>query len=235
MERPYALPLSARRAVPVLFATFATLGTVAALALAPLACGGSKPEPTQTAPQGSWSAAPPNAWNAPPPASAPPAGTAPMATAPATAPAPTGPAPTATAPTASAMPAVPDAVVTALLAPLAAKYAPGMQPEGAPLSANLAEGGSTEMIVSMSGGKCYTIVGASPLGVGVKDLNIKLLTPPFYTLSAGQDSTTSNEAVIGGGKAPTCPLLPVPIAYKLTVTAAKGAGPVGVQVYSKTK
>ena len=165
-----------------------------------------------------------NTWNAPPPASSP-APTATMA-----------PTATAPAPTASAMPtAAPDAVVQALLAPLAAKYAPGMQPEGAALSANLAEGGSTEMIVSMTGGKCYTIIGASPLGVGVKDLNIKLLTPPFYTLSAGQDSTVSNEAVIGGGKAPTCPLVPMPIAYKLTVTAAKGAGPVGVQVYSKTK
>jgi hypothetical protein len=217
MERSYALPLSVRRAL---------LATFAAVALAPLACGGSKNEPVQTAPQNSYGAQPSmNTWNAPPPASSP----APTATM----------APTATAtaaPTASAMPtAAPDIVVTTLLAPLAAKYAPGMQPEGAPLSANLAEGASTEMIVTMTGGKCYTIIGASPLGVGVKDLNIKLLTPPFYTLSAGQDSTTSNEAVIGGGKSPTCPLVPMPVAYKLTVTAAKGAGPVGVQVYSKTK
>jgi hypothetical protein len=217
MERSYALPRSVRRAVLVTFV---------GVALAPLACGGSKTEPVQPAPQGSWSAPPPSSggWNAPPPASS-------------TAPAPTmAPTATAPAPTASAMPtAVPDVIVTALLAPLAAKYAPGMQPEGAPLTANLAEGGSTEMIVSMVAGKCYTIIGASPIGVGVKDLNLKLLTPPFYTLEAGKDSTTSNEAVIGGGKNPTCPLMPIPVAYKLSVTAAKGAGPVGVQVYSKTK
>ncbi|WP_394837265.1 hypothetical protein LVJ94_10195 [Pendulispora rubella] len=127
------------------------------------------------------------------------------------------------------------ALVNMLMTPLAARYAPGMQPEGAPITAQLTEGQSTSMTVTMQAGKCYTIIGASPIGVGVKDVNLNLLTPPFYTVSAGQDKTTSNEAVIGASPNPTCPMLPVPVAYKLDIRANKGSGPVAVQVYSKAK
>lgn len=142
------------------------------------------------------------------------------------------PTPTATAaPTAS----VPPEVVTTLMSGLAAKYAPGMQPEGAPVTAQLAEGGKTSTTVTMTGGKCYTIIGASPPAVGVKDLSIELLVPPLYTLSGGKADTKSNEAVIGKAPNPTCPLTPLPIPYRLDITAIKGAGPVAVQVYSKSK
>ncbi len=226
------------------------LVTLGALALVPLACGGSKNEPppasaygnttsgqpqpggpqTGPAPAGTMGGAPQQnvAGSQPPPGGAPggaaPGGAAPGGPAPATtgAPPPAGGAPT-------------DAVVVALLSPLAAKYAPGMQPEGAPITANLAEGGHTQTTVTMTAGKCYTIVGASaPVG-GVQNLNLKLLAPPFYTVSAGESSSKKSDATIGAAPSPTCPMVPIPVAYKLDVWSSKGAGPVAVQVYSKTK
>ncbi len=212
---------------------------VAALAVVTLvpfvACGGSKPT-TTTPPMGSSSAPP--MMSAPPMNNgtgmntAPPMNSAPpMASAPASAP------PMASAPPAasSAPAAVPSAVVTALLSPLAAKLAPGMQPEGQPLVANLAEGQHTEMTVNMVAGKCYTIIGASPAAFGVKTLELNLLTPPFFTLSAGKSTSKTNEASIGSGSNPTCPITPFPVPYKIDVLAKSGTGPVGVQVYSKNK
>ena len=228
-----------------------------------VACGSSNQDAQQPAPQGSYSAygqAPPGQQPAygqqPPPGyqgqpaygqqpppqgypQQPPQGypqqqpAAYPTQAPAGQPAP-APAPGQTG-TTSGTPGVDPALVSTLMAPLAARYAPGMQAEGSPLTAQLAEGQSTSMTVSMQAGKCYTIVGVSPIGVGVKDLNLNLLTPPLYTISAGQDKTTNNEAVIGAAPNPTCPMLPFPVAYKLDIRANKGAGVVAVQVYSKTK
>ena len=214
-----------------------------------VACGGSNNQDAQEPPpQGSYSAygqqPPPGQYpQQQPPAQAgypqqqpgypPPGGAYPTQPAPGQQPAPTQPAPQGSAP--QSAPGVDPQLVGALMTPLAARYAPGMQPEGTPLTAQLAEGQSTSMTVTMQAGKCYTVIGASPIGVGVKDLNLNLLTPPFYTMSAGQDKTTSNEAVIGASPNPTCPMLPVPVAYKLDIRANKGAGIVAVQVYSKAK
>ncbi len=201
------------------------VAALTAVSLAPFACGGSpKPSPTPP-PQGSGMASAPPMMSAPPMNSTPP-----MATATASAP------PMASAPApASSAPAVPSAVVTALMSPLASKFAPGMQPEGQPLVANLAEGQHAEMTVNMIAGKCYTVIGASPAAFGVKTLELNLLTPPFFTMSAGKSSSKTNEAVIGGGTNPTCPITPFPVPYKIDVLAKSGAGPVGVQVYSKNK
>jgi hypothetical protein len=116
----------------------------------------------------------------------------------------------------------------------AARYAPGMQPEGAMAKDTLAENGHKEMTVTMQGGKCYTIIGFSPLG-GIKNVDLHLMAPPFYNVQAGADSSADNTAVIGGGNQPTCPITPFPIQYKLDIHAKQGGGPVGVQVYSKTK
>ncbi|HWL85536.1 MAG TPA: hypothetical protein VNO21_07020 [Polyangiaceae bacterium] len=225
-----------------------------------VACGGSNSDQSAQAPQGSYAAygtPPPGqpgyqgqpgqpGYQQPPPGYQgqpqtgypPPAQTGYPQQPPATYPAPAQPGPAQPAPgqtTTSGAPAMDPAVVGAVMAPLAARYAPGMQAEGQPLTAQLSEGQSTSMTVSMQAGKCYTIVGASPIGVGVKSLSLNLLTPPMYTLSAGQSKGASNEAVIGASPNPTCPMLPFPIAYKLDIRAAKGSGPVAVQVYSKAK
>jgi len=215
----------------------AFLVLVAVAPLVQLACGGKQDAtPPPNGAYNTWQTQPSAGPTAPPPGPA----TVPVGTPPPTGPAtvpPTGPA-TAPPTTASASPsaALSAQAVVAALTPLAAKDAPGMQPEGQPLTAQLAEGQHTDMTVNMVGGKCYTVIGASVPGVGVKDLKLTLLTPPFYTVSAG-DSTkgAAGESVIGAGSKPTCPLLPVPVAYKLDVFAKSGSGPVAVQVYSKTK
>jgi len=213
------------------------LAALALVALAPLfhvACGGSQQQTPPPA-NGGFNTFQPNAGPTGP-ATGPTSMTTVPVGGPTAAPPPTTPATAPPATTTAVPPAASAQVVAALLAPLAAKDAPGMQPEGQPLTAQLAEGQHTDMTVSMQAGKCYTIIGVSTPGVGVKDLKMSLLTPPFYTLSGG-DSTkgAAGESVIGAGSKPSCPITPFPIAYKLDVVAKSGAGPVAVQVYSKTK
>ncbi len=116
----------------------------------------------------------------------------------------------------------------------AAKHAPGMQPDGQLAKGTLQEGGHLEMMVNMQAGKCYAIIGYSPPG-GVKDLDLHLLAPPFYNILSGEDTTDDNVPIVGKGPNPMCPVIPVAIPYKVDMFAQKGAGPVGVQLYSKTK
>ncbi len=112
--------------------------------------------------------------------------------------------------------------------------AKGEAPEGQMAKATLQEGGHSEFMVPMQPGKCYTIIGFSPLGQ-VKNLDLNLLAPPFYNVMAGQDSMTGNTAVIGATPNAMCPFIPVPLTYKVDIVAKSGAGAVGVQVYSKNK
>jgi hypothetical protein len=114
----------------------------------------------------------------------------------------------------------------------AARYAPNMQPEGSELKQTLSEGQHAVMMVTMQAGKCYTVVGFSPPG-SVKDLDLNLLT--LINTLAGQDLTHNNMPVIGGSPSPMCPVLAIPLQYKLDVFAKSGSGPVAVQVYSKNK
>ncbi len=116
----------------------------------------------------------------------------------------------------------------------AARFAPGMQPEGQMAKDNLQQDGHKEMMISMQGGKCYTIIGFSPLGA-IKNLDLHLLAPPFYNVQAGQDDSQDNTAVIGRGNNPTCPITPFPLQYKVDLHAKSGSGPVGVQLFSKSK
>jgi len=116
----------------------------------------------------------------------------------------------------------------------ALKVAPGMQPEGDELKQNLAAGQHAVMMVTLQAGKCYTLVGFSAPGA-VKDLDLNLLAPPLYMTLAGQDLTHNNTPVIGSSPSPMCPVLALPLQYKLDVFARDGSGAVAVQLYSKTK
>jgi len=116
----------------------------------------------------------------------------------------------------------------------ALRMAPGMQPEGSELKQNLPEGQHAVMMVTMQAGKCYSIVGFSPLG-GVKDLDLNLLAPPLYMTLAGQDLTHNNVPAIGASPSPMCPVIAFPLQYKLDVFARSGSGQVAVQLYSKNK
>lgn len=116
----------------------------------------------------------------------------------------------------------------------AARYAGGMQPEGQISKDNLQAGGRKEMLITLQGGKCYTIIAFSPPGQ-VTNVDVRLLAPPLYNMLAGQDTSKDNTAVIGAGAQALCPVVPIPVQYKLDVNAAAGQGAVGVQVFSKNK
>jgi hypothetical protein len=115
-----------------------------------------------------------------------------------------------------------------------AKLAPGMDPDGAPSKYTLVEGAPQSLMINLVGGRCYTVIAASQPG-GVTDVELVLMAPPFFTLPVESDKRTDSVAVIGGGNSPQCPIAPLPVPYKLSVGAKKGAGPVTVQLFSKLK
>lgn len=130
--------------------------------------------------------------------------------------------------------AMPTDLTEAGLKAQALRLAPGMQPEGNELKQNLPEGQHAVMMVTLQAGKCYSIIGFSPLG-GVKDLDLNLLAPPLYMTLAGQDLTHNNMPAIGGAPNAMCPVIAFPLQYKLDVFARSGSGQVAVQLYSKNK
>ncbi len=117
------------------------------------------------------------------------------------------------------------------------RVAPGMKPEGDQLKQTLAEGQHAVMMLTMTAGKCYTVVAFSPVG-GVKDLELNLLAPPLYITLAGQSMTHNSTPTIGAiGSSPSamCPVIAFPLQYKLDVFARLGSGQVAVQLYAKSK
>jgi hypothetical protein len=129
-----------------------------------------------------------------------------------------------------------DLAVDTAIKSQAGTAAPGMNPEGQPGRATLAEGEHFGMVVTLQPNQCYTVIGFSPPGQ-VAQLDVKLLAPPLYTVQAGASGANDkNQPVVGKGKAAAlCPLLPVAVPYKIDVTAKKGTGRIGVQVYSRAK
>lgn len=127
-----------------------------------------------------------------------------------------------------------DAAIDLAIKAAAAKEAPNMAAEGVPLRASLNENGTTSVVVTMQPGRCYTMIGFSPTGQ-VTNLELKLMAPP-YTLEAGRSGASDkNMPIIGRGKNAQCPLLPIAVGYRVDARAAKGAGRIGVQVFSRSK
>jgi len=115
------------------------------------------------------------------------------------------------------------------------KVAPKMTLEGQPLKATLAQGGRANMVVTMAPGKCYTFVAFSPPG-NVTQLELKLMTPPFYNVEAAKSAAgDKNMPVIGKGTASQCPISPIAVPYRIDAIATQGAGRVGVYVFSRSK
>ena len=79
-----------------------------------------------------------------------------------------------------------------------------------------------------------SILGFSAPGA-IRDVDLNLLAPPFYMTLAGQDLTHNNTPSIGAAPSPMCPVIAIPLQYKLDVFARSGSGTVAVQLYSKTK
>lgn len=117
----------------------------------------------------------------------------------------------------------------------AGKVAPKMTLEGQPLRATLTQGGRANMVVTMAPGRCYTFVAFSPPG-NVTQLELKLMTPPFYNVEAAKSGASDkNMAVIGKGTASQCPVSPIAVPYRVDAIATQGAGRVGVYVFSRSK
>ena len=115
------------------------------------------------------------------------------------------------------------------------QYAPSpMAPDGNMSEDTLQAGQHKQVVLTLQGGRCYTIIAASPIGQ-ITNLNTTLLSPPFYNMSAGTDNMTGPTAVIGAGNSPLCPITPFPLQYKLDVAAVQGQGTFAVQLYSKAK
>ena len=117
----------------------------------------------------------------------------------------------------------------------AGKLAPKMTLEGQPLKATLAQGGRANMVVTMAPGKCYTFVAFSPPG-NVTQLELKLMSPPFYNVEAAKSGASDkNMPIIGKGTTPQCPVSPIAVPYRIDAIATQGAGRVGVYVFSRSK
>ncbi len=118
------------------------------------------------------------------------------------------------------------------LAAIALKAAPGMKPEGALASGTLKEGEHLGWSVTLAPGKCYAIVGYSPSGE-IRDLDLHVLAPPFFSMLTGEDTSDDNAPVVGSAPNPMCPVVAVQLPYKVDITAEKGAGRAAVELFSK--
>jgi hypothetical protein len=127
-----------------------------------------------------------------------------------------------------------DAALDAAILAQAAKDAPGMTAEGPAGHETLQPNGHFGMVVTLQPGKCYTIIAMSaPLQVSELDVHLFML--PLNIESGHSPPTDKNPAVLGRGAAKTCPISPIPVPYKVDVSARKGAGRIGVAVFSKSK
>jgi hypothetical protein len=130
-----------------------------------------------------------------------------------------------------------DSAIDLAIQTAAPKVAPNMAKEGQTGRATLKEGEHYNMVVTLAPGRCYTFIAFSPPG-NVTELDQKLLGV-LLAIEAGKASPPHKSmpglSVMGKGKDAICPISPVPVPYKVDVIAKKGAGRVGVQVYSRSK
>ena len=127
-----------------------------------------------------------------------------------------------------------DAALDAAIVAQAAKDAPGMTAEGGTGHETLQQGGHFGMVATLQPGKCYTIIAMSaPLQVSELDVHLFML--PLNLESGHSPPTDKNPAVLGRGAQKTCPVSPIPVPYRIDVSARKGAGRVAVAVFSKSK
>ncbi|MBS2016290.1 MAG: hypothetical protein JST00_25630 [Deltaproteobacteria bacterium] len=174
------------------------------------------------------SAPPPAAPIAPPMTPTP--TSAPIATTPPAPATPPGPAPGS--PDAMLL-AVDHALDVAMLA-LADREAPGMKPEGQPLRVTLRENELSAFVVTLHPGRCYTFIAMSgPLQV--TQLDMKLMLLPFNIESLHTGPKDTNPVFLGRGSAPTCPVAPFDIQYRVDVTAKRGTGRIVAQMFSRPK
>jgi hypothetical protein len=214
----------------------------ALLGLAPVACGGSDPEPnnpsqmqnqyggTSAYPPGQY---PPGQYGSPPqqpgqygqtppqPGYTPPATTAPTT-------------PQTGTSTGQATPIAPAAVsaATPVLTAMAASEVQGMQPEGGAFAGQFQDGQTLEQPFNIQPGKCYSVIG---VGLGVQELNLQIVAQPAPMLPPvvlSQDNTTGPNATLGGKG--QCFKNPLPVGGPAkAVMTVRGSGLAVAQIYVK--
>lgn len=116
----------------------------------------------------------------------------------------------------------------------ASMNAKGMQPIGQAVRLNLQQGQTQEAQIQLTGGKCYTLVGAS--NPGVIEVQIQVTMPaPMTQQVLGQNDAGPNPmpVVWPNEKCYQVPPSPVPIPLRLAVTMKQGVGMIGIQPYGK--
>jgi hypothetical protein len=202
-----------KRSLPLVL-VLAAFATVAAF---PLACSKDAPPPVTPGPQdaGPEAAA---VWTPPVQDAAPEA---------------------APAASASALPvdmgAAVDGAIDLAIKAAAAKDAANMTQEGTSAVATVQAGQAFNQVVTLQPNRCYTIIGFSPPGQ-VAELELKLMAPPLYNIEAGKSGANDKAMpIIGKGKNALCPILPIPVPYRIDATAKKGGGRIGIQVFARNK
>jgi len=128
-----------------------------------------------------------------------------------------------------------DLAIDAILAATATKNAPKMTEVAPAGRQTMKEGDHLVMMINLEPNKCYTIIGTTLPGM-VTQLDLKLFGPPFYNAEAGKSGAADKALpIIAKGTAALCPISPVALPYKLDAAATKGAGRIGVKVYSRAK
>ncbi len=125
------------------------------------------------------------------------------------------------------------ALATGPLGSYASSEAPGMAQDGPIVVGNFQEGQTLEGTFTFQPGKCYTLVGAGAGPTSIK-LEMQYVTPlPGLAPTIGTSSQTGAQASIGGKANCLRPISPFPANAKFIVRAAKGAGLIAAQLYSK--
>ena len=114
----------------------------------------------------------------------------------------------------------------------ASQNAQGMNPDGEMVRLQLQQGQTAEAQINLQAGRCYTLIGASSLGVLETEI-IALM--PGVNQELGRNAAGMNPmpVVWGGGN---CYKSPMPIGampVTLRVTMKSGAGTIGIQPYAK--
>ncbi|HZF52024.1 MAG TPA: hypothetical protein VE093_25400 [Polyangiaceae bacterium] len=187
--------------------------SLSVLALLPVGCGDSTPEP-EVAP-GSC----PAGQYCPPPA--------PLVSA-------TAPAPTPTAATNSQATPIAATLATPIITSTAGDEVKGMQPEGGAFAGQFQEGQVLEQPINLAPGKCYAVVGVSL--PGVQELDVQIAAQPVPQLPAAtlaQDNQTGGIAILGGKGTCWKNAAPIAITGKVILKVTKGTGIAGAQIYVK--
>jgi hypothetical protein len=143
-------------------------------------------------------------------------------------------APTTPAPAATTDPAVAAAITPMLTKLGSTETVAGSKALGAAMVGNVAPGAPLESQIMLQPNKCYSVVavGMPPIAeLNVQFLAVTIIPGMAPILATDQD--TGATAVLG--KKPTCYkwALPLPVAVKVSVQSAGGAGVAAAQVFEK--